>query len=146
MKTHTTHYTVVKGDTLSAIAARFGTTVERLVEWNHIADRDRIPIGLDLLVAEPSPSESYVPFPGAGFFTSTQDDRIIMSMGIRLVQEDCSAWLPPEGPTSLWTKTARESYAMWQRKLGYRGSDADGIPGLASWTKLKVPYFNNEGD
>jgi hypothetical protein len=28
---------------------------------------------------------------------------------------------------------------MWQRKLGYAGTDADGVPGPTSWTKLKVP-------
>ena len=38
-------YTVRKGDTLSGIAARFGTTVARLVAINQIADEDLITIG-----------------------------------------------------------------------------------------------------
>ena len=36
---------------------------------------------------------------------------------------------------SFGTKTVA-AYAAWQRKLGYRGSDADGIPGKASLTRL----------
>jgi len=38
-------YTVRRGDTLSGIAARFGTTVARLVAINQIADEDLITIG-----------------------------------------------------------------------------------------------------
>lgn len=33
----------------------------------------------------------------------------------------------------------RKSYAAWQHKLGFKGKDADGIPGEAGWYKLKVP-------
>jgi len=38
-------YTVVRGDTLSAIAARFGTTVDRLVAINQIENRNLITVG-----------------------------------------------------------------------------------------------------
>jgi lysozyme len=38
-------YKVKSGDTLSAIAARFGTTVRVLVELNGIADPSRLKIG-----------------------------------------------------------------------------------------------------
>ena len=38
-------YTVRRGDTLTAIAARFGTTVDRLVAINQIPDEDLIVIG-----------------------------------------------------------------------------------------------------
>ncbi|GAA2915956.1 hypothetical protein GCM10020221_09690 [Streptomyces thioluteus] len=33
----------------------------------------------------------------------------------------------------------RNSYRLWQRKLGFTGSDADGLPGRTSWDALKVP-------
>lgn len=32
------------------------------------------------------------------------------------------------------------AYATWQRRLGYGGSDADGIPGMSSLTKLGIKY------
>jgi hypothetical protein len=40
---------------------------------------------------------------------------------------------------SFGTTTIR-AYAKWQRRLGYRGNDADGIPGLQSLTKLGRKY------
>jgi LysM repeat protein len=39
------NYTVVAGDTLSAIAARFGTTVDAIAELNALADTSLISIG-----------------------------------------------------------------------------------------------------
>jgi hypothetical protein len=32
------------------------------------------------------------------------------------------------------------AYATWQRRLGYGGSDADGIPGMTSLSKLGAKY------
>ena len=46
----TTTYVVQAGDTLSEIAARFGTTVSELVRLNNIADRDRIYVGQVLVL------------------------------------------------------------------------------------------------
>ncbi|WP_030853369.1 peptidoglycan-binding protein [Streptomyces griseus] len=43
------------------------------------------------------------------------------------------------GPGPAWSEADRKSYAAWQRKLGYTGGDADGIPGKTSWDRLKVP-------
>lgn len=45
-----TYYTVVKGDTLSAIALKYGTTVNQLVSWNGIADPNLIVVGQKLRV------------------------------------------------------------------------------------------------
>ena len=45
-------YTVVAGDTLGAIAERFGTTVEAIVEANNIADANVIEIGQVLVIPE----------------------------------------------------------------------------------------------
>jgi N-acetylmuramoyl-L-alanine amidase len=80
----------------------------------------------------------YQPFPGAEWFRSEPKSAIITAMGKRLVDEECSAY--EEGPGPQWTDADRESYAKWQRKLGYSGSDADGWPGSTSWDKLKVPF------
>lgn len=40
-----TYYRVVRGDTLSAIAQRFGVTVQDLVQWNDLTDPNRIRVG-----------------------------------------------------------------------------------------------------
>ena len=44
------YYTVRSGDTLTAIARRFGTSVAELVRLNHIPDPDHITIGERLRV------------------------------------------------------------------------------------------------
>ncbi|MFI2367910.1 peptidoglycan-binding protein [Streptomyces sp. NPDC018833] len=85
----------------------------------------------------PPPEPRYEPFPGAAFFQAGRRSPIITAMGKRLVAEGCGRY--EEGPGPKWTEADRTSYAAWQRKLGYSGSDADGIPGKTSWDKLKVP-------
>ncbi|MFR1760331.1 MAG: LysM peptidoglycan-binding domain-containing protein, partial [Christensenellaceae bacterium] len=53
-------YTVQAGDTLSALAARFGTTVESIVSLNDIADPNRITTGQQLRIAVNSQDAVYV--------------------------------------------------------------------------------------
>lgn len=45
-----TYYTVVYGDTLSGIAQKFGTTVDNLVAWNNISNKNVIYVGQKLIV------------------------------------------------------------------------------------------------
>ncbi|MEU3920816.1 peptidoglycan-binding protein [Streptomyces sp. NPDC029004] len=85
----------------------------------------------------PKPPATFEPFPGAAFFAPGRRSPIITAMGKRLVAEGCGRY--EEGPSPDWSEADRKSYAAWQRKLGFSGSDADGIPGKASWDKLKVP-------
>jgi hypothetical protein len=80
---------------------------------------------------------AYEPFPGADFFRDGRNSKVITAMGKRLVAEDCGRY--EEGPGPEWTDADKKSYAAWQRKLGYSGGDADGIPGKKSWDKLRVP-------
>jgi len=87
------------------------------------------------------PKPSYEPFPGSAFFHAGRNSPIITAMGRRLVAEGCGRY--EDGPGPEWTEADRRSYAAWQQKLGYRGKDADGIPGPTSWAKLKVPDVRN---
>ncbi|WP_435601440.1 peptidoglycan-binding protein [Streptomyces sp. C10-9-1] len=79
----------------------------------------------------------YEPYPGAAFFTTGRRSAVITAMGRRLVAEGCSRYRIGPGP--VWSDADRASYAAWQRKLGYSGGDADGIPGRSSWDALRVP-------
>lgn len=79
----------------------------------------------------------YAPFPGADYFRTGRRSALITAMGKRLVAEGCGKY--SKGPGPCWTEADRRSYAAWQRKLGYSGDDADGIPGPTSWAKLRVP-------
>ncbi|MER6347508.1 peptidoglycan-binding protein [Streptomyces sp. NPDC001595] len=87
------------------------------------------------------PAPAYEPFPGADFFRAGRTSPVITAMGRRLVAEGCGRY--EQGPGPEWTEADRLSYAAWQRKLGYSGTDADGIPGRASWDRLKVPNVPN---
>jgi peptidoglycan DL-endopeptidase LytE len=65
----TGRYTVVAGDTLSAIAARFGTTTATLASANHLANPNLIIVGEVLAVPGGSPSvrgPSPAPVPASG--------------------------------------------------------------------------------
>ncbi|WP_228991710.1 peptidoglycan-binding protein [Streptomyces sp. DH8] len=83
------------------------------------------------------PKARYEPFPGAAFFRAGRRSPVVTAMGRRLVAEGCGRYQVGPGPA--WSEADRKSYAAWQRKLGYTGGDADGIPGKSSWDRLKVP-------
>ncbi|BCK73996.1 hypothetical protein Srufu_079490 (plasmid) [Streptomyces libani subsp. rufus] len=136
----TTTYTVKKGDTLSAIAKKYGTTVAKLVSLNKLKDADKLTVGQKLKISGTASKPStprYEPFPGSAFFHGGRHSPIITAMGRRLVAEGCGKYRSGPGPN--WTNTDRASYAAFQRKLGYSGDAADGIPGAKSWAALKVP-------
>jgi N-acetylmuramoyl-L-alanine amidase len=80
---------------------------------------------------------AYEPFPGAGFFHPGRRSPVVTAMGKRLVAHHCGRYAVGPGP--LWTDADRASYAAWQRRLGYSGAAADGIPGPESWKRLHVP-------
>lgn len=91
----------------------------------------------DTPAAPPPPAPEYEPFPGPGFFAQGRNSPVVTAMGRRLAAEGCGRYRVGPGPR--WSEADRTSYAAWQRKLGYSGSDADGIPGRTSWDRLRVP-------
>ncbi|WP_437109855.1 peptidoglycan-binding protein [Streptomyces scopuliridis] len=133
----TSTYTVKKDDTLSAIAAMHKTTVATLVSLNKLKDPDKLTVGQKLKLPGAAPAPAYAPFPGAAFFHTGRHSAVVTAMGRRLVAEGCGRYTNGPGPN--WTNADRNSYAAWQRKLGYSGAAADGIPGKTSWDALKVP-------
>jgi len=90
-------------------------------------------------VGTPAPSKpKYEPFPGASFFRAGRRSPIIAAMHRRLIAEGCGRY-QSDANADVWGSGDDRSYAAWQRKLGYAGSDADGTPGPTSWAKLHVP-------
>lgn len=86
----------------------------------------------------PKPKPTYEPFPGASFFRAGRRSPIIAAMHKRLVAEGCNKYAS-QANADVWGSGDERSYAAWQRKLGYAGTAADGIPGPTSWAKLHVP-------
>ncbi|WP_086559689.1 peptidoglycan-binding protein [Streptomyces africanus] len=131
-------YVVKRGDTLSKIAVMHRVTLDQILEWNpQITNPDIIRPGQRIRVAPPETQGEFEPFPGPDFFQSSVTSPIIEAMGFRLIEEGCSAYA--DGPDSQWSEADRKSFAKWQRKLGFSGQDADGIPGRISWERLHVP-------
>lgn len=81
---------------------------------------------------------AYEPFPGAAFFKTGRKSPIIAAMHKRLVTEGCNKYAS-QANANIWGAGDVRSYSAWQRKLGYTGASADGIPGATSWSKLHVP-------
>lgn len=130
-------YVVKAGDNLSAIAAKYKTTVKALTDLNKLADPNKLTVGqvLKLNVATPP---KYEPFPGAAFFKTGKKSPIIAAMHKRLVAEGCNKY-QSNSNTDTWGSGDEASYKAWQKKCGYSGSGADGKPGPDSWKKLQVP-------
>ncbi|WP_406420666.1 peptidoglycan-binding protein [Streptomyces sp. NBC_00873] len=100
--------------------------------------RTRIEARLGLRpVPQPEP-QSYEPFPGSAYFTPGRRSTLVTAVGKRLVAEGCGRYRVGPGP--VWGEADVLSYAAWQRRLGYVGAAADGIPGRASWDRLHVPH------
>ncbi|MFF4738770.1 peptidoglycan-binding protein [Streptomyces sp. NPDC001262] len=99
--------------------------------------RERIDRRLGHEPGTPVPAPEFEPFPGGDFFRSYPRSAIVTAMGRRLTEEGCSAYA--EGPGPQWTVADLRSYARWQRKQGFSGSDADGWPGRVTWDALRVP-------
>ena len=78
------------------------------------------------------------PFPGADFFKVGKKSPIIAAMHARLVAVGCNRY-ESNLHEDTWGTGDQASYAAWQRKIGYSGKDADGIPGKSSWDALHVP-------
>lgn len=145
-------YTVKDGDTLSAIGRKLSVDWEELAEVNGLRDPHTIKPGQVLKVPgrTPAPKSKPAPKPATVYVdlsnvvsaarrdpglrqggTTHKADALRVERALHAEGLLNAAWV--DG--SFGTKT-REAYSRWQRRCGYRGTAADGIPGRASLTKL----------
>lgn len=66
------YYTVVRGDNLTRLAQRFGTTVAQLVQWNSIKNPNLIYVGQVLIVGKKKPQ----PEPSVEYYTVKRGDNL----------------------------------------------------------------------
>jgi LysM repeat protein len=138
-------YTVKSGDTLSEIAEAHGTTVHALVDLNGIKDPDRIAAGRKLKLPSGTTAKRVVSLaklvaafkadpPKRGTPVSYAPVEYVEQA---LVAERLLAERYADGHAGSAT---RSGYALWQERLGYRGDDADGIPGATSLKRLAARH------
>jgi LysM repeat protein len=147
-------YTVKSGDTLTKIADDFDTTVEALAKLNGLKDPNSLNVGQVLKVGgtkpapvppKPAPAKPVVdlsnvvraaktdPRAKSGTFTAKADVLLIEQA---LVKE---GFLPKSLVDGHYGTATISAYSRWQKSPAggnYRGSDADGIPGRDSLTRL----------
>jgi LysM repeat protein len=70
------YYTVSRGDTLSTIATRFGTTVQALVQANGLASADRIYVGQRLVVPGGATASTSGPSGSSVYYTVQRGDYV----------------------------------------------------------------------
>ncbi|MBK5994899.1 N-acetylmuramoyl-L-alanine amidase [Streptomyces sp. MBT58] len=121
-----------RGFTMNSMRTRIGARLDR--DPDGVAEPEKPKPSPP---SKPTKPPAYEPFPGSSFFAVGRRSPIVTAMGKRLVAEGCGRYTMGPGPA--WSTADRNSYAAWQRKLGYTGTAADGIPGKASWDRLKVP-------
>ncbi|MER5213710.1 LysM peptidoglycan-binding domain-containing protein [Streptomyces sp. NPDC002838] len=139
-------HTVKAGDTLTAIAKRYSTTVGAIASANGLKDPDRISVGQQLTIPDgkaptAKPSRPVVDFSRvreAALKNPPAKGQPVTYAGVKtvedaLVKEGLLSKSLADGHFGSATVTA---YAGWQRRCGWRGAAADGIPGKASLTKL----------
>lgn len=141
-------YTVKSGDTLSSIGQRLGVPWPDIAKANNISSPYRIYPGDELRIpkaAKPVPQKPVVSLsrliaaarqdpPKAGTPVSYSGTKVVEDA---LVREGLLAKGLADGHFGTATVSA---YSAWQRRLGYRGRDADGIPGRDSLTRLGRKY------
>ena len=79
----------------------------------------------------PKPTPHYAAFPGTSFFRLGRNHPLITAMGKRLVAEGYKGYKVGPGPK--FSRADMAAYSWWQKKLGYSGTTADGIPGKLTW-------------
>ncbi|MCT4355844.1 peptidoglycan-binding protein [Streptomyces sp. Je 1-79] len=132
------HKSDPRGFTMPDLRSRIATRLASAPDKTPSKTPSKTPGAKPTTPAKDTAAPRYQPFPGTAFFRNNPSSPIVTAMGRRLVAEGCSAYAV--GPSPRWGEADRRSYAKWQRKLGFSGSDADGWPGVMSWNALKVPY------
>lgn len=134
-------YKVKAGDTLGAIASKHGTTVTALASLNRIANPNRITAGQVLRLPSGSTSRPVVSLskliaafkrdaPKKGTPVSYEPT---IHVERALVAEGLLSSQYADGHAGTATRSA---YSLLQQRYGYRGKDADGLPGMSSLKRL----------
>ncbi|GFH34280.1 N-acetylmuramoyl-L-alanine amidase [Streptomyces pacificus] len=142
-------YTVEAGDTLSAVGRELGVPWKDIAKANRLKSPYRIVPGQELKIPGKTTAPKPLPKPKKpvvdlsrlqAAFRADPPKRGtpvsysgVRTVEVALIDEGLLSKAYLDGHAGTATRTA---YAAWQRRCGYRGTAADGIPGAASLKKL----------
>ncbi|MFH0519647.1 peptidoglycan-binding protein [Streptomyces sp. M41] len=86
-------------------------------------------------VQEPPKPQRAVPYPGRAYFGAGANNRHVTELGRMLVARGAGRYYSM-GPGPRWTDADRRATRAFQLAQGWRGADADGLPGPGTWTLL----------
>jgi LysM repeat protein len=140
-------YTVKPGDILSGIAKALGVTTEALFNANkdRLKDADKIYPGQELVVppvaSPPKPKKPKVDLSqliAAARSNPKAKGTPVTYNGVNTVEAALvdAGLLAKKYSDGHYGTTTIAAYAAWQRRCGYTGKAADGIPGRASLERL----------
>ncbi|MFF5189474.1 peptidoglycan-binding protein [Streptomyces sp. NPDC000345] len=78
---------------------------------------------------------SATPYPGRSFFGPGADNAYVTQLGRLLVARGAAPFYV-SGPGPRWSDADRRATQAFQQAQGWRGSDADGLPGPGTWRLL----------
>ncbi|MFJ7020210.1 peptidoglycan-binding protein [Streptomyces sp. NPDC101117] len=87
------------------------------------------------LPAGPAKPASAAPYPGRAHFGPGANNKHVTRLGRMLVERGAGRYYTA-GPGPRWTDADRRATQAFQRAQGWRGQDADGLPGPATWKLL----------
>lgn len=88
-----------------------------------------------LLPGAPDPGVNYTVYPGESFFGPGKSNEYINLMGQKLIERTFGTHYVG-GASPVWSEADMQNYSEWQYALGFKGSNANGIPGKKSWDIL----------
>lgn len=75
------------------------------------------------------------PYPGRAYFGPGADNKYVTLLGRLLVQRGAGRFYT-SGPGPRWSEADRRATRAFQLAQGWRGADADGLPGPRTWSLL----------
>jgi LysM repeat protein len=144
-------YTVKPGDTLSGIAKALGVTAQALFNANRdrLKDANQIYPGQELVVPAvaslPKPKKPTVDLSklvAAAKANPSSKGTPVTYSGVKTVEAALvdAGLLSKKYSDGHYGSSTLEAYAKWQKRLGYTGKAADGIPGKTSLERLGDKY------
>lgn len=82
------------------------------------------------------PVPHYAPYPGDKYFFVGRTSGLVTELGNALVRAGYRGY--KKGPGRVFTPADRKAVQWFQKKQGWTGRDADGVPGRETWKRLKV--------